>query len=163
MKREAFNTGKEIEAMKRLTLHHFYCPALFVSHQDLWDAAVLRRMGAKARKGKQPPRRRENSKGNLRGDPEPNLRGDPEPNCAENTTKKSAIPRMNITKPVEVSTTRGTTALVYCLINSSLHVYTGTVHRWWSTSNRLDGHQGCSQLSTGLPPELWPRLGGEEV
>jgi hypothetical protein len=28
----------------------------------------------------------------------------------------------------EVSTTRGTTALVYCLINNSL--YTGTVHRW---------------------------------
>jgi hypothetical protein len=47
---------------------------------------------------------------------------------------------------VEVSTTRGTTALVYCLKNSSL--YTGTVHRWWSTSNMLDGHQGCSQLST---------------
>ncbi len=45
-----------------------------------------------------------------------------------------------------VSTTRGTTALVYCLINSSL--YTGTVHRWWSTPNWLDGHQGCSQLST---------------
>jgi hypothetical protein len=34
---------------------------------------------------------------------------------------------------------------------------------WWSTPNWLDGHQGCSQLSTGLPPELWPRLGGEEV
>ncbi len=31
---------------------------------------------------------------------------------------------------VEVST-RGTTALVYCLINSSL--YTGTVQGWWST------------------------------
>jgi hypothetical protein len=47
---------------------------------------------------------------------------------------------------VEASTTRGTTALVYCLINSSL--YTGTVHRWWSTSNWPAGHQGCSQLST---------------
>jgi hypothetical protein len=47
---------------------------------------------------------------------------------------------------VEASTTRGTTALVCCLINSSL--YTGTVHRWWSTPNWLDGHQGCSQLST---------------
>jgi hypothetical protein len=47
---------------------------------------------------------------------------------------------------VEVSTTRGATALVYCLINSSL--YTGTVHRWWSTPNWLDGRQGCSQLST---------------
>ncbi len=47
---------------------------------------------------------------------------------------------------VEASTTRGTTALVYCLINSSL--YTGTVHRWWSTSNWPDGHQGCSQIST---------------
>jgi hypothetical protein len=43
---------------------------------------------------------------------------------------------------VEVSTRRGTTALVYCLINSSL--YTGTVHRWWSTPNWLDGHQRCS-------------------
>jgi hypothetical protein len=32
---------------------------------------------------------------------------------------------------VEVSATRGTTALVYCLINSSL--YTGTVQGWWST------------------------------
>jgi hypothetical protein len=32
---------------------------------------------------------------------------------------------------VEVSVTRGTTALVYCLINSSLH--TGTVQGWWST------------------------------
>ncbi len=25
---KAFNAGKEIEAMKRLTLHRFYCPAL---------------------------------------------------------------------------------------------------------------------------------------
>jgi hypothetical protein len=33
---------------------------------------------------------------------------------------------------VEVSTARGTTALVYWLINSSL--YTGTVQGWWSTS-----------------------------
>ncbi len=49
---------------------------------------------------------------------------------------------------MEVSTTRGTTALVYCLINSSL--YSGTVHRRWSTPNWLDGQQGCSQLSTGL-------------
>jgi hypothetical protein len=32
---------------------------------------------------------------------------------------------------VEVSTTRGMTALVYCLINSSL--YTGTVQVWWSS------------------------------
>jgi hypothetical protein len=32
---------------------------------------------------------------------------------------------------VEASETRGTTALVYCLISSSL--YTGTVQRWWST------------------------------
>jgi hypothetical protein len=38
---------------------------------------------------------------------------------------------------VEASTTRGMTALVYCLINSSL--YTGTVHRWWSTPNWLGG------------------------
>ncbi len=32
---------------------------------------------------------------------------------------------------MEVSATTGTTALVYCLINSSF--YTGTVQRWWST------------------------------
>jgi hypothetical protein len=32
---------------------------------------------------------------------------------------------------VEASGTRGTTALVYCLIDSSL--YTGTVQRWWGT------------------------------
>ncbi len=32
---------------------------------------------------------------------------------------------------VEASETRGTTALVYCLINSSL--YTETVQGWWST------------------------------
>ncbi len=32
---------------------------------------------------------------------------------------------------VEASETRGTTALVYCLINSSL--YSGTVQGWWST------------------------------
>jgi hypothetical protein len=60
---------------------------------------------------------------------------------------------------VEASETRGTTALVYCLISSSL--YTGTVQGWWSTSptgltvsrgevhpNWSDGQQGCSQLST---------------
>ncbi len=47
---------------------------------------------------------------------------------------------------MEASTTRGTTALVYCLIISSL--YTGTVQRWWSTPNWLDGHKGCSQLAT---------------
>jgi hypothetical protein len=41
---------------------------------------------------------------------------------------------------VEVSTTRATKALVYFLINSSL--YTGTVHRWWGTSNWLDGQTG---------------------
>ncbi len=60
---------------------------------------------------------------------------------------------------VEASATRGMTALVYCLINSSLN--TGPVHRWWSTSNWPDGHQGyrCPQGS----PKLWPRLGGEEV
>jgi hypothetical protein len=32
---------------------------------------------------------------------------------------------------VEASKTRGTTALVYCLMNSSL--YAGTVQGWWST------------------------------
>ncbi len=40
---------------------------------------------------------------------------------------------------VEASATRGTTALVYSLINSSL--YAGTVQRWWSTPKWLDGHQ----------------------
>jgi hypothetical protein len=48
---------------------------------------------------------------------------------------------------MEGSTTRGTTALVYCLINSSL--YTGTVQRWWRTPNWLDGQLGCRQVSTG--------------
>jgi hypothetical protein len=38
---------------------------------------------------------------------------------------------------VEISTTRGTTALVYCLINNSL--YTATVQWWWSTPNWLGG------------------------
>jgi hypothetical protein len=33
--------------------------------------------------------------------------------------------------PPQASKTRGTTALVYCLISSSL--YTGTVQGWWST------------------------------
>ncbi len=60
---------------------------------------------------------------------------------------------------VEASETRGTTALVYCLIGSSL--YTGTVQGWWSTPptgltvgrgevhpNWSDGQQGRSQLST---------------
>jgi hypothetical protein len=64
---------------------------------------------------------------------------------------------------VEASETRGTTALVYCLIGSSL--YTATVQGWWSTPptgltvgrgevhpNWSDGQQGRSQLSTGLPP-----------
>jgi hypothetical protein len=63
---------------------------------------------------------------------------------------------------VEASETRGTTALVYCLIGSSL--YTGTVQGWWSTPptgltvgrgevhpNWSDGQQGRSQLSTSLP------------
>ncbi len=61
-------------------------------------------------------------------------------------------------RAVEASRTRGTTALVYCLTNSSL--YTGTVHRWWRTSNWPDGHQGCRQVSTGLPPSSG--LGWEE-
>ncbi len=60
---------------------------------------------------------------------------------------------------MEASETRGTTALVYCLIGSSL--YTGTVQGWWSTPptgltvgrgevhpNWSDGQQGRSQLST---------------
>ncbi len=60
---------------------------------------------------------------------------------------------------MEASETRGTTALVYCLISSSL--YTGTVQGWWSTPptgltvsrgevhpNWSDGQQGRSQLST---------------
>jgi hypothetical protein len=62
---------------------------------------------------------------------------------------------------MEASETRGTTALVYCLIGSS--VYTGTVQGWWSTPptgltvgrgevhpNWSDGQQGRSQLSTFL-------------
>jgi hypothetical protein len=48
---------------------------------------------------------------------------------------------------VEASATRGTTVLVYSLINSSLH--TGTVQRWWSTPNWLDGHQGRSHSLQG--------------
>ncbi len=54
---------------------------------------------------------------------------------------------------VEASETRGATALVYWLINSSL--YTGSVHCmycavWWSTVHPdwFDGQQGCRQLST---------------
>ncbi len=53
---------------------------------------------------------------------------------------------------VEASATRGTTALVYYQINSSL--YTGTVQEWWSTPKWFDGHQGRRQLSTGLPRTL---------
>ncbi len=56
---------------------------------------------------------------------------------------------MSNTDIVEASATRGSTALIFSLINSSL--YTGTVQRWWSTPNWLDGQQGHSQLSTGLP------------
>jgi hypothetical protein len=71
---------------------------------------------------------------------------------------------------VEASETRGTTALVSCLISSSL--YTGTVQGWWSTPptgltvsrgevhpNWFDGQQGCSQLSTGLPPRALASAG----
>ncbi len=61
---------------------------------------------------------------------------------------------------VEASTTRGTTALVYCLINSSLYTVQVLFNRWWSTPNWIDGHQGSSQLSTGLPPSSG--LGWEE-
>jgi hypothetical protein len=50
---------------------------------------------------------------------------------------------------VEISATRGTKALVYYGINSSL--YTGTVQGWWSTPNWFNGHQWCRQLSIGLP------------
>jgi hypothetical protein len=54
-----------------------------------------------------------------------------------NKQVSALIPTLiKIKEGVEASTTRGTTALVYCLINSSL--YTGTVHRWWSTP--IDGH-----------------------
>jgi hypothetical protein len=66
---------------------------------------------------------------------------------------------VKIPRFVEASETRGTTALVYCLIGSSL--YTGTVQGCWSTPptgltvgrgevhpNWSDGQQGCSQLST---------------
>ncbi len=72
---------------------------------------------------------------------------------------KGKIKRGKMQDNVEASETRGTTALVYCLISSSL--YTGTVQGWWSTPptgltvsrgevhpNWSDGQQGCSQLST---------------
>jgi hypothetical protein len=63
---------------------------------------------------------------------------------------------------VEASTRRGTTALVYCLIKSSLYciqvLYTGSgVHPTGQTVTRdvASSPQGS--------PELWPRPGGEEV
>jgi hypothetical protein len=58
------------------------------------------------------------------------------------------LPFFNCT--VEVSETRGTTALVYCLINSSL--YTGTVHVLSSVAEvhptGLTADKGCRQVST---------------
>jgi hypothetical protein len=59
---------------------------------------------------------------------------------------------------VEASTTRGTTALVYWQLNSSL--YTSAVQGYWSTPNWSDRRQGCRQVSTGLPPSSG--LGWEE-
>jgi hypothetical protein len=56
---------------------------------------------------------------------------------------------------VEVSETRGTTALVYLQLHSSL--YTGTVHVQSSVAGDptgLTADQGCRQVSTGLPPRL---------
>ncbi len=47
---------------------------------------------------------------------------------------------------VEVSTTRGATALVYWQLNSSL--YTSVVQGYWSTPNWSDRRQGCRQVST---------------
>jgi hypothetical protein len=55
---------------------------------------------------------------------------------------------------VEASETRGTTALVYLQLHSSL--YTGTVHVLSSVAGvhltGLTADQGCRQVSTGLPP-----------
>jgi hypothetical protein len=78
---------------------------------------------------------------------------------------------------VEASETRGTTALVYCLISSSL--YTGTVQGCWSTPptgltagrcevhpNWSDGQQGRSQLSTMLwrhTKEPWTKESREKI
>jgi hypothetical protein len=47
---------------------------------------------------------------------------------------------------MEVNTTRGTTALVYWQLNSSL--YKGAVQGYWSTPNWSDRRQGCRQVST---------------
>ncbi len=66
---------------------------------------------------------------------------------------------------MEASETRGTTALVYCLISSSL--YTGTVQGCGLTVSRgevhpnwFDGQQGCSQLSTNSYYEInWLCIG----
>jgi hypothetical protein len=49
----------------------------------------------------------------------------------ESKQKQTESMRQPYAASMEVSATRGTTALVYCLINSSL--YTGTVQGWWST------------------------------
>jgi hypothetical protein len=51
------------------------------------------------------------------------------------------------------------TALVlYRLLHSSL--YTDAVQGYWSTPSWSDRHQGCTQVSTGLPPSSG--LGREE-
>ncbi len=49
---------------------------------------------------------------------------------------------------MEASTTRGTTALVYWQLHSSL--YTGAVQGYWSTPNWSDRLKGCRQVSTEL-------------
>ncbi len=55
----------------------------------------------------------------------------------------------NKQKFVEGGTARGTTALVYWQLHSSL--YTDAVQGWWSTPNWSDRRQGCTQVSTSLP------------
>jgi hypothetical protein len=47
---------------------------------------------------------------------------------------------------VDGGTTRGTIALVYLQLHSSL--YTDAVQGWWSTPNWSDHRQGCMQVST---------------
>jgi hypothetical protein len=62
---------------------------------------------------------------------------------------------------VEGGATRGTTALVY---DSDIAAYIQGLYRVARVHpTGLTVNQGCRQVSTGLPPELWPRLDGEEV
>jgi hypothetical protein len=67
---------------------------------------------------------------------------------------------------VEASETRGTTALVYCLINSSL--YTETVQGWWSTPptgltvGRGEVHPNWLTVSRGVGSSPQVRIFGTE-